>query len=102
MSERLWNEWGMPAKTNLSCDIFGAVHMDKLVKLLSEVLNADPKTINDSSSSKTVPGWDSFAYLTIITEIEDRFGIKFTTNEVLEMKTVGDIRKVLETKRVDK
>lgn len=41
-------------------------------------------------SAKDVPGWDSFAQISIIVATEDRFDITFTTPELDGLKNVGD------------
>ena len=51
--------------------------------------------INDQSSPETIERWDSFNGLVLVDELEAEFQIKFTLDEVLDVKNVGDIKKYL-------
>ena len=71
---------------------------EKLKDIFRRVLQVDD--IDDTTSPETVPAWDSFNALTIVSEIEKGFKINFTLDEVTAMRTVADIRKVLKKKGV--
>ncbi len=51
--------------------------------------------INDQSSPETIERWDSFNGLVLVDELEAEFKIKFTLDEVLDVRNVGDIKKHL-------
>ena len=69
--------------------------MNRLYKVLAKVLKEDLKNINDDSSPETIGGWDSFNGLLLADELEKEFNIKFTMEEVLDVKNVRDIKKHL-------
>lgn len=51
--------------------------------------------IDAASSPDTIADWDSFANIQLIAAIEEAFGVKFTVEEAVEIKSVADIlRKV--------
>ena len=54
--------------------------------------------LNDNSSSKDIIAWDSLRHVMLITEIENQFEIKFDLDEMLSMKTFGDIRQNIASK----
>lgn len=54
--------------------------------------------ISRELSAWDVPGWDSIANIELILEIEKEFGISFSTQEVLDLKCVGDIFDLLARK----
>ena len=56
--------------------------------------------IRDDMTGKEVPEWDSMNYLLLIAELENRFSLVFTMNEVVEARSVGDLRKVVRTRGV--
>ena len=47
--------------------------------------------ITRETTAKDVPGWDSLMHITLVSEIEDIFGIKFTMKQILEMQNVGEM-----------
>lgn len=69
--------------------------MNSFKKIISKVLGVDEKEINDDSSPDTIENWDSFNSLLLVSELEDEFKIKFTIEDMLNIKTVKDIKKIL-------
>jgi acyl carrier protein len=52
-------------------------------------------TINDESSPETIENWDSFRGLILADELETRFDVKFSLDDLLSVKKVEDIKKNL-------
>ncbi|MBY8998287.1 MAG: acyl carrier protein [Candidatus Thorarchaeota archaeon] len=71
---------------------------EKLLEILSKVLLLDKDKITDDLRRKDFEPWDSMNHLIIVTEIENEFEIFFEDEEVVELWTVGDIKKVLGSK----
>ncbi len=71
---------------------------EKLLDILSKVFLLDKDKITDDLRRKDFEPWDSMNHLIIVTEIENKFEIFFEDEEVVDMWTVGDIKKVLGTK----
>ncbi|MBU0667067.1 MAG: acyl carrier protein [Nanoarchaeota archaeon] len=69
--------------------------MKKVNKILSNILQIDEDQISDETSPDNVETWDSFNHLMIISEIENQLEIKFTMDEVRQIKNVGDITAIL-------
>jgi len=69
--------------------------MKKLRMVLSKVLGIDENTITDKTSPDNVETWDSFNGLMLVSELEKEFNVKFTMDEVVSVKNVGDIKKTL-------
>tara|TARA_B100001105_G_scaffold17875_1_gene13023 strand:- start:27 stop:266 length:240 start_codon:yes stop_codon:yes gene_type:complete len=67
----------------------------KLFDIISRVMNVQISQINDDSGSESMPEWDSFSMYVLLNEIEKEFNIKFSLEETLEIKNVGDFRKQL-------
>jgi acyl carrier protein len=49
------------------------------------VLGLDPRTINDASSSQTMPAWSSLAHMNLVLALEDEFGIEFEERIIPEV-----------------
>jgi acyl carrier protein len=67
----------------------------KLYETISQVMNIPVSKINDESSPETIETWDSFHGLLLIDELETVFNIKFTLDDVVNTKTVADIKRNL-------
>ena len=68
---------------------------EKLKEILVKVLLVDGTKINDRMSRKDVEEWDSMAHLMLVSEIESEFGVMMSDDDITEIETVGDIKKVL-------
>ncbi len=71
---------------------------EKLLEILSKVFLLDKDKITDDLRRKDFEPWDSMNHLVIVSEIENEFEIFFEDEEVVELWTVGDIKKVLGSK----
>lgn len=66
--------------------------------IVAEIFHIDEKDVRDDMSSKDISDWDSMNYLLFIAELEKEFNMSFSMSEVMDAKTLGDIRKVVEGK----
>ena len=64
-----------------------------LFEIVSRVMNIPIEKISDSSGPDSIPEWDSFNMFVLLAEIEKEFGVNFSLEETLKIKTVGDFRK---------
>lgn len=64
-------------------------------QVLSKVLNVSVDIITDDTGPEHVSSWDSFNALLIVTELEKNFNVEFTIDEVIEVKKVADIKRIL-------
>lgn len=69
--------------------------MNRLKEVLSKVLGIAPDSINDKTSPNNVESWDSFNGLMLASELEKKFNVKFTMEEVVSVKNVRDIKESL-------
>jgi len=68
--------------------------------LVTEHFKIAPKDITDTLSPQDVPEWDSMNYLLFIADVEKAYNVSFSMDEVLEAKTLGDIKNALRAKSV--
>jgi acyl carrier protein len=71
---------------------------DKLLDILSKVLLLEKDKITDDLRRKDFEPWDSMNHLILVSELENEFEIFFEDEEVVDMWTVGDVKKVLGSK----
>ncbi|MBI1939456.1 MAG: acyl carrier protein [Ignavibacteriales bacterium] len=70
----------------------------ELKKVILKQLNLDDFEINDETTAPEVPGWDSLNHINIILAVEENFKVKFKSYELLRLKCVGDLQKLLDSK----
>ena len=68
----------------------------KLFEIVSRVMNISTTEISETSGSESIPEWDSFNMYVLLEEIEKEFNVKFSLQETLEIKNVGDFKNKLE------
>ena len=68
---------------------------DEVYETLNEVFRDvfdDPSiTVDDSTTSEDVDGWDSLEHINLIAAVEQEFGVKFNMGQVDSMKNVGEM-----------
>ena len=74
--------------------------MEKLVEIIKKVFDAREEDINDQMSPDTISNWDSMNYLLFISEVEKEFDIQFSVDEVMEARTLGDIKIYMRAKGI--
>jgi len=66
-----------------------------LYQIVAKVFNVESLEINDETGPENLEQWDSFNFYVLLDEIENEFNIKFDLDETLEIKKIGDIKKIL-------
>ncbi len=74
---------------------------DALIELFSEVLNVPAGQLEESSSPESVKQWDSVAAMHLVASLEEEFDIELATVEIMEMRSIGGVRKILREKGID-
>jgi len=74
---------------------------DRLIELFAEEFSLASSVIDENSSPETVEAWDSLASMRLVEAIEDSFGVKLTTGEIMKMNKVGIVREVLRSRNIE-
>lgn len=61
----------------------------RLRRIILEVLDDPEVEFSDALSMGTCSAWDSVAMVQIVLAVEQEFDVRFTTDEVAEMRGVG-------------
>ncbi len=69
--------------------------LEKVNSIFRDVFDDDSLVIVEETTADDVEDWDSLSHITLISEIEDAFGMKFEMREVLGMKDVGEMLDIL-------
>jgi acyl carrier protein len=68
--------------------------------LFAEVLEVPVDRISDETSPENTPEWDSLRAMNLVLALEETFDIRLSTKEIVSMRSVGIVRKVLTSKGV--
>lgn len=64
---------------------------DRLQSLFAETLNRPMPPFTPALAFDEIPGWDSVAHLALLLSIERAFSAAFTSRQMVEMRTIGDL-----------
>ena len=63
--------------------------------MLAEVLKLSASAITDELAMGNTEAWDSLKHMELVVAIETGYGLELSFDEIVAMKSVGDIRRVL-------
>lgn len=72
---------------------------EQIREIIAEQLNIPQERITPDTSLLTDIGADSLDIFQIVSDLEDAFGVEFSSSIVEEMKTVADAVKYIENNR---
>jgi acyl carrier protein len=64
-------------------------------RVCGQILGLPPASLTDASSPDTIGTWDSLNHLNLVIALEAEFGVSFSAQDVLDMRTVGLVRTIL-------
>ena len=67
---------------------------EKLNEVFSDVFDEEI-IVTENTTAADIDEWDSLTHITLISEVEDVFGIKFSMKDVLGMKNVGEMADII-------
>ena len=70
--------------------------MNKIIKIISKVINFDQKKINIESNSNQIKNWDSFANVKIIIAMERELKIKVKSKDYPNLNSIKGLIKIFE------
>lgn len=68
---------------------------EKLNEVFSDVFDEEI-TVTAETTADDIDEWDSLTHITLISEVEDTFGMKFSMKDVLGMQNVGEMAEIIE------
>lgn len=73
--------------------------IEKLTPIFRKVLKHKDLVLTVDLKPDDVESWDSLANMTIVEEVQDAFGVKFSLKEMLKFNNVGSLVTLLESKQ---
>ena len=68
--------------------------------ILTEVFSITDFKIHDDLELRGIPLWDSMSHMILIMQIEEKFNIELSGDEIADLRNVGDIRIALRKRNV--
>jgi len=72
--------------------------LDRLLRIISIIMEAPIEELNKESSPDNVEKWDSLKHMNLILALEEEFNIAFSDEEIVEMLSVEIIVEILKEK----
>lgn len=72
--------------------------IEQVQRIFRDLLGQPELVLTEGLTAPDVDGWDSFTHITIITAIEKHYGIRFNLGELDQLRNVGDIYLLVESK----
>lgn len=73
--------------------------MDNIYKRLTQVFrdffDDDSIEIDEDTTADDIDDWDSLSHITLMSAVEEEFGVKFTMGEVSGMENVGEMAEII-------
>lgn len=71
---------------------------EQVRSIVSDLLRIPAGQISVASSPENIEAWDSVQHLNLVLALEEKFSLQLSPEEIDEMKTVGDIARLVEGK----
>lgn len=71
---------------------------NELKNTILGALNLDDWEFDEQTTASQVPGWDSLSHVNVIVAVEKEFKVRFSNIEVLKLKNVGDLQRLVDSK----
>lgn len=72
--------------------------IEKLTPIFKETFSEPNIVLRNEMTANDVDKWDSLSHMLMITEVENKFNIKFKLRDLNKMKNVGDLITTIESK----
>jgi len=70
----------------------------ELNEIFEDIIDEGTVFLIETSTSKDVDGWDSLTNIQLVVAVEKKYNIKFTSEEIISWKNVGEMIDCILTK----
>jgi len=71
---------------------------ERLKRTILKELKLKDFQFKDETNAGEVPGWDSLSHIKVILAVEKEYRIRFSTQELLRLKNIGDLQGLVDKK----
>jgi acyl carrier protein len=65
--------------------------LNTLNPIFRKRLKKDDIQLSEETTAQDIEGWDSLTHMVLINDIEQKFEVRFSFNDIARLKNVGDI-----------
>ena len=73
--------------------------LNELTLIFRDVLDNDDVNLKAETTAADVEDWDSLTHIILISQIEKKYRIKFTSTEITRFKNVGELAESILAKK---
>jgi acyl carrier protein len=70
----------------------------QLNRIFQESFNVTESQLSDEEKLWNFAEWDSLTHMFFITKLEECYGVELTGDDIANMQTVGDVKKIIISK----
>ncbi len=71
---------------------------ERLKRVILRELGLSELALDEDTVAAQVPGWDSLSHVRILGAVEQEFGIRFRSLEVMRLRNVGELQQLVSRK----
>lgn len=72
--------------------------MNEIDAIIVSVFEINEASLKDEFTMKDIPTWDSLRHMELIAAVESKFNFELSFEEISEMTSIGNIRKIISKK----
>ena len=65
--------------------------LSEVKDLIASTFSIPLESVADNSSGQTIEQWDSVGHINLVMAVEQKFGVSFTMDEIMQLRDVGAI-----------
>lgn len=75
------------------------MNIEKQVKeVFADLFEMDEEEVHNTDTMEDIDDWDSLMHIQLMLALEKEFSIKFSTQQIMEMKSVANIIQIISSK----
>ena len=76
-------------------------NLDKYKKAFVEGLSVEESKVNDNLKYNDIPEWDSIGHMTLMSSLEETFGISIETDDIVDFSSFEKGKEILKKYKVE-
>ncbi len=74
--------------------------IDKYVSSFTDALGVDEAVVNENLKYNEIPEWDSIGHMSLISNLEEAFGISFETDDIVDFSSFKKGKEILKKYKI--
>ena len=74
--------------------------IERLTNVFQRVFESSDLSVDRDTTAADIVEWDSLMHVTLMVNVEQEFGVRFSSSEVARLKNVGELLDLVESRQV--